>query len=325
MAKAGPRMKSGGFYSKGKKRGRPKGSKNALTKNQKKEVTVIAKKTVKDTAEPKYFNTTTINSLKRLSPIQSRQGVVNNSVLAFSVGNPSGVGGYGNAGGGAVTALTSLNMARLFTVAAVAPLNNNVLEGSKCLPSLMKTEWTINYPQVNSSANATGATPIYVRFIRVKPKVLKFTDASIEPKVDLFKDQYNAEIGINDSTFNDMELQNYTINRRKYTVLQDSSKILYPTSTYGDLQVTPGVTTSLVDNVGHRSNWTFSVTHKPNSKTYYYNNDPTQVGGDQLPSAGQSNELILIHFCNMGLSGSANQRGEAVEVTCKPCATFKDI
>lgn len=326
MAKLyGPRMKGGGYYSKGKKRGRPKGSKNALTKKEKSQVTAIAKSVVKNTAESKYFNTTAFNLLKRLTPIPARQGVVNNSVLAFSVGNPSSVGGYGNAGGGAVTSLTSLNMAKLFTVAAVAPLNNNVLEGSKCMPSVMRTDWTINYPQINSSANSTGGTPIYVRFIRVKPKILKFSDVTIEPKEDLFRNQYNVETGINDSAFNDLELQEYALNRRKYTVLQDSSKVLYPSSTFGDLAVTPGVTTSLVDNLGNRSNWRFTVNHKPNTKTYYYNNDPQAVGGDQLPQAGQSNEMIFIHFCNMGLNGSALQTGDEVRVTCKPCATFRDI
>ena len=324
--KSGPRMRGGAFYSKGKKRGRPrKQRRDTLTLTEKKQVRNIAKTVVKNTAESKYFNTTALNLLKRLTPIPARQGVVNNSVLAFSVGNPSGVGGYGNAGGGAVTALTSLNMAKLFTVAAAAPLNNNVIEGSKCMPSIMRTDWTFNYPQINTSANQEGGSPIYIRFIRVKPRNLKFSDTNYEPKADLFKDQYNVETGISVSTFNDMELQSYTINRRKYTVLQDTSKVLYPSSTYGDLQVTPGVTTSLVDNLGNMSNWRFSVNHKPNEKTYYYNNDPQAVGGNQFPQAGQSNEMIFIHFCNLGLNGSAFQKGDEIRVTCKPCATFKDI
>lgn len=322
--KSGPRMKGGSYYSKGKKRGRPrKPRRDTLTLTEKKQVRNIAKTVVKNTAESKYFNTTALNLLKRLTPLQSRPGVVNNSVLAFAVGNPSSVGGYG--GSAAAQALISLNMAKLFTVAATAPLNNNVIEGSKCMPSLMKTEWTINYPQINSSANSTGGSPIYVRFIRVKPKNLKFSDVDYEPKSDLFRDQYNVETGITAATFNDMELQEYALNRRKYTVLQDSSKVLYPTSTYGDLAVTPGVTTSLVDNLGNMSNWRFSVNHKPNEKTYYYNNDPQAVGGDQFPQAGQSSEMIFIHFCNLGINGSALQKGDEIRVTCKPCATFKDI
>lgn len=329
MAKlSGPRLRSGAYHSKGKKRGRPKGSKNrknVLTKKEKSQVTAIAKSVVKNTAESKYFNTTALNLLKRLTPVAARTGVVNNSVLAFSVGNPSNVGGYGQPTGSGPVALISLNMAKLFTAAAVEPLNNNVLEGSKCMPSLMRTDWTFNYPQLNSTANPTGGTPIYIRFIRVKPKLLKFADVTIEPKTDLFRNQYNVETGINDSDFNDMELQEYNINRRKYTVLQDSSKVLYPTSTYSDLQTTPGVTSSLVDNMASRSNWRFRVNHKPNSKTYYYNNDPQEVGGDQLPQAGQSNEMIFIHFCNLGLVGSALQKGDEIRVTCKPCATFKDI
>ena len=298
-------------------------SKKGLTKVEKKQVNTIAKQVVKNTAESKYFNTTALNLLKRITPLPARSGVVNNSVLAYSVGNPSSVGGYG--GAGAAQALISLNMAKLFTVAATAPLNNNVIEGSKCMPALMKTDWTINYPQINSSSNATGGSPIYVRFIRVKPRNLKFSDVTLEPKSDLFRDQYNAETGISSSTFNDLELQEYSLNRRKYQVLQDSSKVLYPTSTYGDLAVTPGVTTSLVDNIGNMSNWRFSINHKPNEKTYYYNNDPQAVGGDQLPQAGQSSEMIFIHFCNLGLNGSALQTGDEIRVTCKPCATFKDI
>lgn len=326
MAKlSGPRMKGGGYYSKGKRRKRPRirsRSRDHLTLNEKKEVTVIAKKVVKESSESKYFNTTALNLLKRLTPIASRGGVVNNSCLAFSVGNPVVTGGYGSGS----APLVSLNMAKLFTVAATAPLNNNVLEGSKCMPSLMRTDWTINYPQLNTSANATGGSPIYVRFIRVKPKNLKYSNVTLEPRNDLFKDQYNVETGINRSTFNDMELQEYTLNRRKYQVLQDTSKVLFPTSTSADLQVTPGVTTSLVDNLGgNMSNWRFTINHKPNEKTYYYNNDPQAVGGDQNPQAGESSEMIFIHFTNLGLNGSALQKGDEVRVTCKPCATFKDI
>lgn len=325
---SGPRLPSGKYYSKGK-RGRPKGSKNkpkpksGLNKVEAKQVAQIAKKTVLTNSESKYFNSTPLGSLKRLLPYASRAGA-NTSVRGFAVG--TGVlGGTPNeimygVNNAATVAIDDLNMCRLFNNLAADPYKQNVLEGSYCAPSMCKTEWTLTYPYINTTSNEIGATPVYVRMIRVKPRKVKYSDVSIQPRTDLFLDQYGASTGISQSSFNDMELQHYKVNKRKYEVIQDVSRYLLPTMTVATLQIADGNTLS-TDIENKRNEWKFTLNHKQPSKLYY---EDAQATGVQ-PKAGQSAEMIFFHFCNIGINGAATQNGDEIRITCKPCSTFKDI
>lgn len=303
-----------------RKRTKPKAGLNKTETNQ---VKAIAKRTVMSNAESKYFNSTPMGTLKRLLPLESRTGA-NTSVRGFAVG--TGVLGgtpteimYG-VSGGATVAIDDLNMCRLFSGVASSPYEQNVLEGSYCAPSMCKSEWTLTYPYINTTANETGATPIYVRVIRVKPRRVKYSDVVIQPRTDLFLDQYGASTGVSDTTFNDMELQNYAVNRRKYEVIQDSIRVLLPTMTVATLAISDGNTLS-TDVENKRNEWKFTLNHKQPSKLYY--EDATTTGVQ--PKAGQSAEMIFFHFCNMGINGSATQNGDEIRITCKPCSTFKDI
>lgn len=317
----GDRAKRGSAMSRYKKP--PAKKKGGLNKTETKQVRAIAKKTVLSNAESKYFNSTPLGSLKRLLPFASRAGA-NTSVRGFAVG--TGVlGGTPNeimygVSGGATVAIDDLNMCRLFNGLAGNPYDQNVLEGSYCAPSMCKTEWTLTYPYINTTANETGATPVYVRMIRVKPRKVKYSDVAIQPRSDLFLDQYGASTGISMSSFNDMELQHYAVNRRKYEVIQDVTRELLPTMTVATLQIADGNTLS-TDIENKRNEWKFTLNHKQPKKLYY--EDATTTGVQ--PKAGQSAEMIFFHFCNIGINGSATQNGDEIRITCKPCSTFKDI
>ena len=63
-----------------------------------------------------------------------------------------------------------------------------------------------------------------MRMIRVQPRMKKYSDVEINPKGDLFVDQYGEAIGVNSGGFNTMELELLKINSRKYKVIQDVRK-----------------------------------------------------------------------------------------------------
>jgi len=305
---------------------RKAGTSTQLGQAKRKEVKTIVKKVMNAKAESKYFNCTLFASLNRLRPLPSRNGTTPLAVLGFAVGT----GGspqmsnitYGWQAGTGNLNIFDLNMARLFGPDITGQLSQNALEGSYCQPSMCRSEWILQVPQQDTTEKEEYGTPLYVRILRVKPRKQKYTDVSINPKNDLFMDQYGQETGISNAAFNQYELMMLKANSRKYEVVEDITKTLVPASTIATLDIANGNTIT-TDLSARGSNCKLVMNHVQPKKLYYTN---ASTDGAQ-PSDGQSNEMIFFHFCKQGvedpLNAGANE--DEVEITCKPVSTFKDF
>lgn len=340
MAKlSGPRMRGGSYYSKGKARGRPRKStktKTAVTRRPApKMIKSIVKKQVMSMAETKYFNTSRLSTLTRLSTFSSRSLATAIDVRAFAVGDGSNpvagqadVVDYGFVAGQGAPDVVPLNMVRAFGNANSAiSLRKNSIEGAYVSPSTCKSEWIIEFPQITTTSdlgNVAEANPMYMRVIRVVPRMKKYSKVEIDPKTDLFVDQYGEAIGVNSAVFNQLELQMLKVNARKYQVIQDYQKLLVPSSTSSAFAIADGnVQITNLSRYGNQCKLVFN--HKQPKKLYYDDVDNDGVVNDGAqPQAGQNNELIFFHFTTIGSRGNVNASND-IEITCKTVSTFKDI
>lgn len=336
---SGPRMKSGAYYSKGKKRGRKPSTRpkrvRKTVRPPPKMIKNIVKKTVTNLAETKYFQTTRLSALTRLAPISSRSLATPINVLAFAVGtgvSPAAgtddIIDYGFEPGVGNPDIYALNMVRTFgRNTSDVSLRKNQVEGAYVSPSMCRSEWLIEFPRVDTSSSVNdllGANPMYMRVIRVKPRNRKYADVAVNPKGDLFVDQYGEDIGVNIGSFNQLELQMYKINSRKYEVIQDIHKILVPTSTTSTFAIANG-NTQVTNLYAYGNQCRLVFNHKQPKKLYYTDVDSTGVVSDQAqPDAGQSTEMIFFHFTTLGTEGNVNASNN-MEVSCKTVSTFKDI
>lgn len=339
MAKlSGPRMRGGKYYSKGKVRGRPrKYVKSAASKRRSapKMIKNIVKKQINSLAETKYFNSAPLSTLTRMTPFASRSVATAVDVLAFAVGTGEQIGigttstaDYGFISGTGNVPVEPLNMCRAFGEANSDPaVRKNKIDGAYVSPSLCKTEWLIEFPQVNTTSvlnNIEQANPMYMRMIRVVPRQRKYQDVQINPKGDLFVDQFGEATGVNTPSFNQLELQMYKINSRKYQVIQDYQQVLVPTSTFSTYAI--GTSNTAVTNLTRFGNrLRISCIHNQPKKLFYTEMDTNgNVNNGAQPQAGQSNELIFFHFTSLGTGGNTTASND-IEVTCKTVSTFKDL
>lgn len=334
---SGPRLPTGRYYSK-RKAGRPKGGKN---KPRAKKVTTVAKvrqvakNAVMSMAETKYFNTTPLANITRQPTIRSRSLATPVNVLAFAVGtgdNPSpgsvATIDYGYIAGIGNAPIAQLNMTRAFGQAnSDASLRKNAIDGAYVSPSMCRTEWLIEFPQLATTddlGNVSAANPMYMRMVRVVPRMKKYSDVDINPKGDLFQTQYGEATGVNVPAFNQLELQMLKVNSRKYQVIQDYEHVFVPSSTLSSFAIAGGnIQVTNLNKSGCKLKLTCN--HKQPTKLYYTNVDASGVVADNAqPEAGQSNELIFFHFTSLGTSGNTNT-SNTMEITCKTISTFKDI
>lgn len=332
---SGPRLPSGKYYSKGKPRGRPKGRKTTKPKITTKTVRKEAKKAVMSLAETKYFNTTPLSSTTRLPSYASRSLATAVDVLGFALGTGDNPGSgtvatidYGFIVGIGNPPVAQLNMCRAFgQTNSDVSLRKNSIDGSYVQPSMCKTEWLIEFPQLATTddlGNVAAATPMFMRMIRVIPRMKKYSDVDINPKGDLFVTQYGEAIGVNSPSFNQLELQMLKVNSRKYQVVQDYEHVFVPSATNSAFAIGGGnIQTTNLSRYGSKLKLTCN--HKQPTKLYYTNTDTDGVvANDAQPEAGQSNELIFFHFTSLGTSGNVNA-SNTMEITCKTIGTFKDI
>lgn len=317
-----------GRRSRGSAMSRYKKKPDSFSKTKVKAVKKIVNKVINKNAESKYFNSTNMNDLVRIEPLQSRNGLTSIAAVGFAVGTGESAQmstiTYGYQGGVGNINVYDLNMARLFgqqdPEAPVDVLKQNALEGSYANPSMCKTEWLVQVPQQDTTLESNYGTPMFCRILRVKPRKQKYADLSINPKNDLFVNQFGIEIGISSSSFNDQQLHMFKVNTRKYELIEDIQKTLVPASTTATLAIADGntITTDLVKS---GSNCRLVMQHKQPKRLFYID---AAVDGSQ-PQDGQSNELILFHFTKLGTSGNYSSNEKNVEITCKPVSTFKDF
>jgi len=325
--KSSPSVSRGGYRKSGRKAKRVSSKAGQVV--AKASVKKAVKQVIWHEAESKYFQSTDLELLTRLNPLQSRNGNTGIAVLGYAVGTGTSpqmstitYGWVNNTGN---INIESLHMNRLFGPQAVGQtpvdeLAQNHLEGSYCSPAKCQTTWFVQVPQQDTTIESNYGTPTMMRIVRVKPRKQKYADLSINPKNDLFIDQFGLERGIASPSFNEVELTLFKVNLRKYILVKDEVKILTPASTIATLDIANGntITTDLTKN---NSNCKLVMNHKQSKKLYY--TDALLDGAE--PASGQSNEMIFFHFCKQGTRGSYSSNEKAVEISCIPVSTFKDI
>ena len=202
-----------------------------LNKTERKEV----KQIINTKAESKFFegaNELQGQALKFQSTTASNQEIM---VRSFTVG-PGGAAlldntyGYESTGG-AARAITPMFMARTFDrLGSSTDYTSFVPDGKTVIPSMCRTTWRLHRSKIDTSDAAQDklAAPYLVRFIRVKPRVSKFSDVDLVPRVDLFQNNYGVAYGIDSPAnvfqrnFGLFEMMTSKVNSRKYTVIQDT-------------------------------------------------------------------------------------------------------
>lgn len=310
-------------YNRKRTYGKKKYAKKSKKTVSKKQVKTIVKTVMNNQLESKYFNTTTINQLTQspnLVRTGGRMGCLGFAIGTGRINEYGAIMSYGVLENGAGSPVTALNCARVFTDSTQESAQPQFhLEGNYANPALCRTEWILQRPMINTSTSrdaAKKALPMFIRMIRVSPRILKYGDVSIDPQRDLFVDQYGQATGVAQGGFDELEIQMFKINSRKYSVLEDKQLILNTPMTTSLFNIDDGNTQ--VTNLGNTSRTHFTRNHKQPAKLYY-------KSLENQPSAGQSNEFIFFHFMLLGGYEQYNLTTRAeIDVYCKPVATFKD-
>ncbi len=340
MAKlSGPRLQSGGFRSKGKKRGRPKKVRGGLNQTEKKQVNKIAKKAVNSMAETKYFETaadvfksvpnpiwrTSAGALSEISCLGYMTG--DNKFLTTLSGPATQPVYYGvDITNGSEIQMANLNMNKIFTTSdAVESRQQQAIDGNSVRPSYAEVQWYLERPQIDIGSEPLNAAPIQVRIIRVRPRAVRGSNQPVNPKNDLFLDQYNEPFGVASETtgnvniFGNYEFQLAKVNTRRYRVISDKMITMSASSVTDDAiaQVT------LSNTSGARR---FKTKHNIGKELYYTNPNGAE-DGDQFPQTGFEPEYILYHFQTLGqpLTSTDRINTDNINITARPVSTFKDV
>ncbi len=333
---SGPRMRSGAYYSKGKKRGR-----RPLSKAARSEVRKIAKKEDAKSTESKYFNTNpnldqtaSASAWRQSSEVQSEVAVygyttgLNRARIDNGDTVTQTIYKYGvNTATGAEVDMLSLDLNKCFASGNSLPTRSSQsVEGTQCRPHFNEVQWLLNRVQGDVTANKDNGLVYKVRMIRVSPNVKKGTYITIDPKMDLFLDQYNEHFGIQTvkssvNVFTQFECMLAKVNTRRYKVISDKMFTIKPSN----LAILDSVYTVPVVNDGLKK---IRTRHKIGKKFYYENpNDPDASKFNQYPTTGFKNEFILFHVVALGNPNvSVNDRVTPglLNITARPVSTFKD-
>ncbi len=328
---AGPKMRSGAFKSKTK-----------LGKTQKKEVKKITKSVVKSMAESKYFNTnpsldqTNQASAWKNEDVQSEVGVFGYTTglnrARIDNGNTitQTIYKYGvNTTSGAEVDMKSLDLNKVFTTNNSSPQRASYsVVGSSIRPNYNECQWLLNRVQGNVTANSDNGLIYKIRVIRAVPRAQKGTYQAIDPKVDLFLDQYNEPFGIatlnasGQNVFGQFECLLAKPNSRRYQIVADKVITFMPSNksiVSGAFEV----------NEVHESTKKFKTKHKIGKEFFYENpnnTDAAQFG--QYPDTGFKNEFILFHVIAVGnptVDVDERVTPGLLNITARPVSTFKDM
>jgi len=201
--------------------------------------------------------------------------------------------------------------------------DNYAIEGRECMPISAQTKWRLSRDIGKLTSGLEGAIwksnlgapnglqhnlPIICRMIRVNPKHLQ-TNNECDPEQDLFVNEFNNSTGVAASTFDDLELLSYRINRRRYDVIEDkffriqngltvsyqrNSYVLEGTDQGSMLQPFISNTNANCEKVMTTSH---RLTTKKMSPVFYDVPDGTPLN---TATAGAKTEYIMYHFIYAG-------------------------
>ncbi|AXH77540.1 MAG: putative capsid protein [Circoviridae sp.] len=320
-----------------------------LTKTQKSEVKVIAKNAVKNEAEKKYMNCARILSVRPYrANTPGNIGVIafSNSVSTVSDGTQLH---YGIADGtGAPEPIKELKMMRPYVgLTGDAQTDNYAIEGRECKPSSARVKWRMSrdigdavalagtVPTLNPPNLATNL-PVIVRMIRVNPKVGQ-NNIRCDPEEDLFLTEYNNNIGINSSNFDETELLMYRVNKRRYNVIEDKFfRIQNALTLQYQLSFRPSDSNSYyapqISNTNANCEKLYQTNHMLTSKkggSLFY--DTPDVSTLEAPSSGHKREYIFYHMVYAGAETFLTRDGGSptypsdLLLTASPMVKFTDV
>lgn len=329
----------------------------------------IAKSVMAAAPERKFMDS---NSFTQLTPkpiaMDQRDGVwvpiSRTSVIAFSntvnsVGNGV-IQTYGTNGiDGTDNPMLEMEMTRPFQPQGANNVTPYHIEGKKIKPVSAINKWRISrdigqlltgfylnhqasggneqltIPPTDLAANL----PVICRMIRVCPK-LNQTKNICFPASDVFVDTYNNATGVEDPGFDENEMLQYRINRRKYDVVEDKFfriqnglTVQWQRSVWAD-----GVTNSrafvqpIITNTNANCEKLFTTSHmltaRKNGQLHY--NNPT-LASSLAADSGQKREYTLLHFCYAGAETFLNSETATavcpldLRVSTKNTVQFTDL
>ena len=344
--KRGMRSKRPSYRRVGRKTNKKR---SGLTKKETSQVKAIAKKTVNKMAETKYFDVRTIREL-------SREGNVSGSglqlvdgrapgqpagstikVLGFATGTGARLDGlssykYGWVSATAEKSIQAFQLGRIFNRDSTDEFEKaQSIVGQYVSPSFAQSEFNIQYimrstdPFVDDTLqiqNPQKASPVQLRIVRVCPRPKKGSYNDVDPRYDLFVDQFGREIGIESQLFNTYELMMYKLNSRKYIVKTDLMPRMSPSIAYNTVfdyaPGTDGMTQQVQQQNQSSSMLNYKFKHNIGKELYYAN--PETVFN---PQDGFTPEFVFIHAIPIGIQESDNASG--IRVGVKVVGTFKDL
>lgn len=309
-----------------------------LTKVEQKETKSIAKKVVNSMLESKYFRTNATIAAQQGTPAW-RNGTVNSEIAVFGYttginrsinsGNQDKSYRYGvNSSDGSDIAMTSLDLNRVFVETNTSPQRASYsVVGSSVRPSYNECQWLLDRVQGNVTANADNGLDYKVRMIRVVPRALKGTFQSIDPKTDLFLDQYNEPFGIattntaGQNVFAEFEFHLAKTNTRRYRVISDKILTMKPSNKSIDAG-------TFNVNVVNESLRKIKTQHTIGKELFYEQPNVLDTDGfNQYPDTGFANEFILFHVIASGhpvVNHDDRITPGLLNISARPVSTFKD-
>lgn len=329
-----------GRKARGSAMSRSKAKKSGLNKTEVKQVRTIAKKQVNSMAESKYFATNP--AIAEFSTVPAwRNGSTNSEVgvFGFTTGNQRSTNSAGTSaltyyGVDSVTGnqsmVTSLDLNKVFTTSNSAPQRASyAVVGSSVRPAYNEVQWLLNRIQANVTTDEQKALPYKVRIIRASPRALKGSFQEIDPRNDLFLDQYNEPFGINttnasgQNVFGQYEFHMAKPNSRRYRIISDRTMTILPTGAVSNLS-TDDVQVTDVNN-GFRK---LKTSHRLGKELFYSAPNDNSTALNQYPDTGFTPEFILYHVIAVGNPESnTNDRTNAdlLRISARPVSTFKDM
>jgi len=309
-----------------------------LTKVEKKQTTTIAKKVVNSMLESKYFRTNP-NIVAQNSVPAWKNGTTKSEVAVFAY--TTGINRQLNSAGqeksyrygvnsvdGSEIAMTSLDLNKVFKESNSIPQRESYhVVGSSIRPSYNECQWLLNRVQGNVTANKDNGLEYKIRMIRAVPKALKGTFQPIDPKEDLFLNQYNQPFGIatlnsaGAQVFGEFEFHMAKTNSRRYRIISDKVLTMKPSN----LAITGG---TFDVNVVNESLRKIKTTHNIGKELFYEQpNVSDDNGHNQYPDTGFSNEFILFHVIatgNPNVTQAERITPGLLNISARPVSTFKD-
>jgi len=299
-----------GFGAKRKAAVKSKAAKQAYT---------IATNAVMDMREEKYFH---VNGDSTSHPEAPSTGPKRVSVMAFATtsnldpSNPTVVETYCG------HAVKNLNMLRPYkSDGADEKLVPYAIDGKHVFPTANSVSWQIDRnwanlgptdstsPTTTAMGNLVDQAVVRCRMIRVTPKLAPGVTTAIAPTDDLFLDQRGLEYSPTDAAFSYSDAEFAAVNRRKYTVLQDTKfNINQPFTQSWTSRALSGSDNvrlaHIVPNPRGSSSKKMVTRHQLSAKkggsVYYQEPD---AAATQNASSGHRREYIFFHFWFQSIDG----------------------